>query len=139
MSRLDDAKRFAIVDEFTKIHTEVTGAPRHFVNVNFSEYADGRMFTGGKPRNTSIVYGFVRAGRTREVRAELLERLSEAWCRITGQDARMLVLGLIELESTSVMEAGLIMPAPGEEPEWLRKNATVLAELAADDIAVLND
>jgi hypothetical protein len=29
------------------------------------------------------------------------------------------------------MEAGLIMPAPGEEADWLRRNHDVLGELLA--------
>jgi phenylpyruvate tautomerase PptA (4-oxalocrotonate tautomerase family) len=123
--------RAALAEAITDIHSAVTGAPRGFVNVVFLEYQPGTYFTAGKPRTCSAINGTIRAGRDRETRARLLTELSRAWVSITGQDARAVLIGLNEMDPTSIMEAGLIMPAPGEEADWLQRNHDVLGELLA--------
>jgi len=123
--------RVALAEAITEVHCNVTGAPRGFVNVLFLEYAPGTYFTAGRPRACSAINATIRAGRDRETRARLLSELSQAWVSITGQDARELLIGLNEMDPTSIMEAGLIMPAPGEEAEWLQRNQEVLGELLA--------
>ena len=87
--------------------------------------------TAGKPNRCSVIGGSIRAGRDRETRARLLTDLSQAWVSITGQDARSILIALNDVDPTSIMEAGLIMPAPGEEAEWLERNQEVLGELLA--------
>ena len=128
---LSSDKRAAIAEAITEIHCSVTGAPRGFVNVVFTEYDPSSYFTAGKPNRCSAINGTIRAGRDRETRARLLAELSRAWVSITGQGARALLIGLNEIDPTSIMEAGLIMPAPGEEAEWLERNRQVLGELLA--------
>jgi len=123
--------RATLAEAITEIHSTVTGAPRGFVNVLFVEYQPGTYFTAGKPNTCSAINGSIRAGRDRETRARLLTELSQAWVSITGQDARSLLIGLNDVDPTSIMEAGLIMPAPGEEAEWLERNQEVLGELLA--------
>jgi len=123
--------RTTLAEAITEIHSTVTGAPRGFVNVLFVEYQPGTYFTAGKPNTCSAINGSIRAGRDRETRARLLTELSQAWVSITGQDARSLLIGLNDVDPTSIMEAGLIMPAPGEEAEWLERNHEVLGELLA--------
>jgi phenylpyruvate tautomerase PptA (4-oxalocrotonate tautomerase family) len=123
--------RAELAEAITDIHSTVTGAPRGFVNVVFLEYEPGTYFTAGKPNTCSAINGTIRAGRDRETRGRLLTELSQAWLSITGQDARSLLIGLNDIDPTSIMEAGLIMPAPGEEAEWLERNQEVLGELLA--------
>ncbi|MFA9271241.1 MAG: tautomerase family protein [Baekduiaceae bacterium] len=126
-----DEHRQPLATAITDIHVEVTGAPRHFVSVVFEERPTGVTFTGGRPAEPTIISGFVRAGREREARGALLSRISAAWCEITGQRPDQLVLGLIELDPTSTMEAGLIMPAPGEEAAWVEEHREALGALLA--------
>jgi phenylpyruvate tautomerase PptA (4-oxalocrotonate tautomerase family) len=126
---LDADRRADLAEAITAVHTSVTGAPRGFVNVVFSEYEPSAFFTAGRPHTASVIAATIRAGRDRATRAELLTRLSEAWTAITGQDARRLVLGLNEIDPTSVMEAGLIMPAPGEEAAWMDRHQHELGDL----------
>lgn len=123
--------RAALAEAITEVHCNVTGAPRGFVNVLFVEYVPGTYFTAGKPNTCSAINGSIRAGRDRETRERLLTELSTAWTAITGQDARSLLIGLNDMDPTSIMEAGLIMPAPGEEAEWLERNQETLGELLA--------
>jgi phenylpyruvate tautomerase PptA (4-oxalocrotonate tautomerase family) len=124
-------KRSALAEAITEVHCGVTGAPRGFVNVLFAEYDPANYFTAGKPNDCSVIGGSIRAGRDRESRARLLTELSQAWVSITGQDPRKVLIALNEVDPTSIMEAGLIMPAPGEEGEWLERNAEALGELLA--------
>src|SRR6185312_2272304 len=114
--------RVALAEAITSVHVSVTGAPRGFVNVVFLEYEPSAFFTAGRPNTVSVIGGTIRAGRDRATRAELLTRLSEAWVAITSQDARLVMIGLNEIDPTSIMEAGLIMPAPGEEAAWLERH-----------------
>ncbi|MEB3371379.1 tautomerase family protein [Saccharopolyspora mangrovi] len=125
-----DADRHAeLAEAITTIHSSVTGAPRGLVHVVFTEYEPSAFFTAGRPNTVSVISGAIRAGRDRAARAELLTRLSEAWTAITGQHPRSLVVGLNEIDPTSIMEAGLIMPAPGEEAAWMDRHKQELGEL----------
>ncbi|WP_060886754.1 tautomerase family protein [Streptomyces caniscabiei] len=126
---LDTDRRTELAEAITTVHTSVTGAPRAFVHVVFSEYEPSKFFTAGRPNTLSVINGAIRAGRDRAARAELLTRLSEAWTAITGQHPRSVVIGLNELDSTSVMEAGLIMPAPGEEAAWVERHKEELGQV----------
>jgi hypothetical protein len=101
---------------------------RGFVNVVFIEYETSAFFTAGRPNTMSVIGGTIRAGRDRATRAELLTRLSDAWIAITGQNARIVMIGLNEIDPTSSMEAGLIMPAPGEAA-WLDRHQQELGDV----------
>jgi phenylpyruvate tautomerase PptA (4-oxalocrotonate tautomerase family) len=122
----------AIAKEITRIHIEWTAAPEAFVNVVFSDLPRGSHFLGGAIReNGTLINALVRAGRTLETRQALLKSLSAAWSRLTGQPERNLVLRIEEADAATIMEAGLIMPRPGEETAWFEANKAVLGEMQA--------
>jgi phenylpyruvate tautomerase PptA (4-oxalocrotonate tautomerase family) len=125
--------RAGLADALTTVHVSVTGAPRGFVNVVFVEYESSTFFTAGRPNAVSVIAGTIRAGRDCATRAELLTRLSEAWLAITGEDGRSLIIGLNEIDPTSIMEAGLIMPAPGEEAAWLDRHKHELGDVLSQE------
>jgi phenylpyruvate tautomerase PptA (4-oxalocrotonate tautomerase family) len=121
----------AIAKEFTRIHVEFTAAPEPFVNVVFSDLPLGSHYLAGAVReNGTLINAIVRAGRTLETRQALLKSLSAAWSRLTGQPERKLVLRVEEADAATIMEAGLIMPRPGEEAAWMAANKAALGELA---------
>jgi phenylpyruvate tautomerase PptA (4-oxalocrotonate tautomerase family) len=130
---LDAGTRTALAEAITTVHCSVTGAPRGFVNVVFAEYEPTAYFTAGRPNTVSVISANIRAGRDRATRAELLTRLSESWSAITGQGARQILLGLNEVDPTSIMEAGLIMPAPGEEAAWMQRHKQELGQVLSLD------
>src|ERR1700712_428322 len=101
----------------------------------------GSLFGGksAEPAEAITDNGTIRAGRDRETRGRLLTELSQAWLSITGQDARSLLIGLNDIDPTSIKEAGLIMPASGEEAEWRERNQEVLGELLASQQAPRTD
>ena len=120
-----------IAKEFTRIHLEFTGAPEPFVNIVFQDLPSGSHYLGGAVReNGTLINAIVRAGRTLETRQALLKSLSAAWSRLTGQPERKLVIRVDEAEAETIMEAGLIMPRPGEEAAWMAANKAALGELA---------
>ena len=49
-----------------------------------------------------------------------------SWTEITGQSPKQVIAGLTEIDSDITMEYGLILPKPGDEPEWFAKNADAL-------------
>jgi phenylpyruvate tautomerase PptA (4-oxalocrotonate tautomerase family) len=122
----------AIAREITRIHVEFTAAPEPFVNVVFSDLPLGSHYLGGAVReNGTLINAIVRAGRTLETRQRLLKSISAAWSRLTGQPERNLVIRVEEADAETIMEAGLIMPRPGEEAAWMAANKVALGELAA--------
>jgi phenylpyruvate tautomerase PptA (4-oxalocrotonate tautomerase family) len=129
---LSPETKAAIAKEITRIHVEFTGAPEPFINVVFSALPLGSHYLAGAVReNGALINAIVRAGRTLETRQALLKSLSVAWSRLTGQPERNLILKVEEADPAVIMEAGLIMPRPGEEAAWLDANKAVLAEAQA--------
>jgi phenylpyruvate tautomerase PptA (4-oxalocrotonate tautomerase family) len=121
----------AIATEFTRIHREFTGAPEPFVNIVFLDLPHGSHYLGGAVReNGTLINAIVRAGRTLETRQALLKSISAAWSSLTGQPERKLVIRVEEADAETIMEAGLIMPRPGEEAAWMAANKEALGELA---------
>jgi phenylpyruvate tautomerase PptA (4-oxalocrotonate tautomerase family) len=65
--------RAEVASEITRLQVEATDAPRQFVNVVFFDIPRGHMFTAAAPSPNSIISGTIRAGRTLEVRQQLLK------------------------------------------------------------------
>jgi phenylpyruvate tautomerase PptA (4-oxalocrotonate tautomerase family) len=129
---LSPETKAAIAKEITRIHVELTAAPEPFINVVFSELPLGSHYLAGAVReNGTLINAIVRAGRTLETRQALLKSLSAAWSRLTGQPERNLILKVEEADPAVIMEAGLIMPRPGEEAAWMEANKTTLGEVLA--------
>ena len=129
---LSPQTKSAIAKEITRIHREFTGAPEPFVNIVFLDLPYGSHYLGGAVReNGTLINAIVRAGRTLETRQALLKSLSAAWSRLTGQPERKLVIRVEAADAETIMEAGLIMPRPGEEDAWMAANKAALGELAA--------
>ena len=129
---LSPETKAAIAKEITRIHVEFTAAPEPFINVVFSDLPLGSHYLAGAVReNGTLINAIVRAGRTLETRQALLKSLSAAWSRLTGQPERNLILKVEEADPAVIMEAGLIMPRPGEEAAWIEANKTALGELLA--------
>jgi len=127
---LSPETKAAIAKEFTRIHVESTGAPEPFVNIVFCDLPLGSHYLAGAVReNGTLINAIVRAGRTLKTRQALLTSLSAAWARLTGQPERNLVLRVEEADTATIMEAGLVMPRPGEEAAWFEANKAILGEM----------
>lgn len=126
---LTNSAKAQIADEITTIHTNATGAPELFVNVLFHEVQKGDCFVARKPSGHSYLFGVIRRGRVLETRQAMLREFSRMWTRVTGQSEARLLVALTEFDPANAMEAGLILPEPGQEPQWLDENHARLAEL----------
>jgi len=94
----------------TKVHTSVTGAPAKYVNVSFVEVPPGNLFVGDEPVAHGRMVGIIRAGRTAEVKHELITGLAEAWSAVTGEPKDGFALFLQEVPGDMVMEYGETLP-----------------------------
>jgi phenylpyruvate tautomerase PptA (4-oxalocrotonate tautomerase family) len=126
---LTKSAKTKIVDEITTIHTNATKAPELYVNVLFHEIPEGDCFVARKPSSHSYLFGAIRHGRDLETRQAMLREFSRMWTRVTGQSEAEFLVVLSEADPANAMEAGLILPEPGHEQEWLDENRTRLTEL----------
>jgi hypothetical protein len=51
------------------------------------------------------------------------------WIRVTGQSEAELMVSLTETDPANAMEAGLILPEPGQEHQWFDQNGARLTQL----------
>lgn len=126
---LTTSAKAKLADEITTIHTSATGAPELYVNVLFHEIPEGDCFVARKPSTHSYVFGLIRHGRDLETRQAMLRDFSRMWTRVTGQSEAELLVALSEVDPANAMEAGLILPEPGQEQEWFDENRARLTEL----------
>ena len=56
-----------------------------------------------------------------------MKEIATAWSRLTGQPENQLLIRVFEVNPETVMEFGLILPAPGGEEAWMAENAAALA------------
>jgi phenylpyruvate tautomerase PptA (4-oxalocrotonate tautomerase family) len=94
----------------TKVHTSVTGAPARYVNVSFVEVPPGNLFVGDEQVASGRMVGIIRAGRTAEVKHELITGLADAWSAVTGEPRDGFALFLQEVPGSMVMEYGDTLP-----------------------------
>ena len=118
-----------IADEMTSLYCNVTGAPASWVKVLFHELTEGDCFSAGKPATQSLILAINRHGRDLETRRAMLRELAQIWTRNSGQPEAELWISVTEIDPTNVIDAGLFIPEPGHEREWLEENRDRLAEL----------
>lgn len=118
-----------IAGEITTIHTNATGAPELYVNVLFHDIPEGDYFVAGQRSGHSFLFGLIRHGRDLETRQTMLRDFSRMWARVTGQSEAEFLVALSEADPANTMEAGLVLPEPGQEHAWFDENRARLAEL----------
>jgi phenylpyruvate tautomerase PptA (4-oxalocrotonate tautomerase family) len=119
---LDEAKRAKLANEITRIHCEMTGAPRMFVHVAFVEAKRGTCYSGGEFSKVSFVFANWRAGRPIELKQTFLKTVAEMWARETRTDVKDVLVSISELPAENAMEFGQILPPPNQEKEWLTQH-----------------
>lgn len=127
---LTESAKANIADEMTSLYCNFTGAPPSWVKVLFHEMPDGDCFSAGKPAaQQSLILAINRRGRDLDTRRAMLRQLSQIWTRNSGQPEADLWISVTEIDPTNVLEAGLFIPEPGHEAEWLEENRERLVEL----------
>lgn len=109
-------QRQEIALAFTDIHCGSTGAPRSFVSVAFFETPEGEQSEFG---SEYYLDGGNRAGRSEEVKQQLLDDLTRAFSDISGVPTNQIPGRIRENPASWTMEGGFVLPEPGQEgPEW---------------------
>jgi phenylpyruvate tautomerase PptA (4-oxalocrotonate tautomerase family) len=116
-------QRDRIARGITRIHHDVTHAPEPFVRVVFEPMPYGNIYTAGEIDTSIVLFGNVRAGRSEVQRRQLVEQCYALLREVTGADPGQIVVGLNELPSTWLMEAGFFMPEATDEAEsaWIAR------------------
>ncbi|MGI8648999.1 MAG: tautomerase family protein [Rubrobacter sp.] len=99
----------------TDVHASLTGAPASYVNVAFTEVAPGSIFVAGEEVHHGRMVGWIRPGRTTEVKRALLNGIANAWSETTGEPAEGFALFLQEIPGSQMLEEGRMLPDPSED------------------------
>ncbi|MBB1495253.1 tautomerase family protein [Propioniciclava sp. MC1595] len=119
--RLNGDARATLARAITTAHTAATGAQGFFAQVVFEEVDADRHFVGGAPIADELVFvhGQIRAGRTPEQKAALLDALGGAVREALGVPRRAVWVYLVDLPPANMVEYGYVLPAAGDEAAWL--------------------
>ena len=123
-------QRKEIAAATTDVHSGISAAPRSFVQVLFMETEKGTavpdLFGSGSFEYDTkhFIAGGNRAGRPAEVKQQILDGLMKEFCRIANIDKSEISGKISESPASWGMEAGEILPEPGQEPaHWYEHEA----------------
>ena len=108
-------RKAEIAAAVTRVHTETTGAPAHYVNCTFIEVPPGSIFVAGDAVDAGRMVGIIRGGRGEEVKRTLLRGLAEAWSAATGEPVEGFALFIHEVPGYQVMEGGELLGEAAED------------------------
>ena len=120
---LDYDQRERIAVAFTDVHCGNSAAPRNFVQVAFMDSEGAGEVTDTHGRGVLrydtpyFIAGGNRAGRSAAVKERILDQLIERLVDIAGVPREMVSGQISEAPASWTMEAGKILPDPGEESE----------------------
>lgn len=118
----EDAKP-KIAADITAIHCDITGAPRTFVHAFFFEDAPQLPING----KSVFLFGSIRAGRTDEQKAELVNRMKASIYTHASVPLSEIIVDTTDVPASWVMEGGQVLPEPGEEEAWLAAHHAMTA------------
>jgi phenylpyruvate tautomerase PptA (4-oxalocrotonate tautomerase family) len=110
-----------IVIEITRIHCEATGGLPRFVQIQFEEVEPGDVFQNGKPSQAVRLHARIRAGRDADTKYRMLRAYTDLIVRVARVPIDDVMVAFIETPFENVMEAGVRLPAPGNEKAWLER------------------
>jgi phenylpyruvate tautomerase PptA (4-oxalocrotonate tautomerase family) len=110
-----------IAQDVTRTHNQVTRAEAFFAQVIFQDIPRGNWFMGGASfdSNTIFLQGFVRSGRTSDMKHDLLVQLIEVVAAAASRPRSRVWGYLCEMAPGLMTEHGHFLPAPGAELAWL--------------------
>jgi phenylpyruvate tautomerase PptA (4-oxalocrotonate tautomerase family) len=116
---LDGKQKAEVAQAISQRHSEATGAPSFFVQVQIDETPSRQRFLGGTLTNDHIwIRGDIRAGRPDEVRRRLMTNIMHDISRIAGIPGSSVWIYLCNLAPADMIEHGHVLPAPGQEQQW---------------------
>ena len=117
---LGKSKKKSIAEGITKIHSKTTGANTYFAQVIFNETKKNSHFMGGKVIKDEQIYlnGQIRAGRSKEVKDDLIDQLKKLLAKETKLDQSNVWVYIVDLEPSQMVEYGEVLPVSGQEKVW---------------------
>ena len=115
-NELDQQTKQSVARAITDTHCGLTGAPKEFVHVFYIE--SGEVEEEGCIK----VLGAIRAGRSEEIVDGIILKIQNAISTAVDIPYEKIKVQLMGVQAKWVMEAGAIMPEPGEEAEWFEKH-----------------
>ena len=119
---LDKDQRSRIAAAFTDIHCGISTAPRSFVHVAFMEVNGSGSIADSHGSRTLeydtpyFIAGGNRAGRPQKIREQILDELMDRLSEIASVPRADVSGHISEQPASWTMEAGQLLPEPGEEP-----------------------
>ena len=114
-NEFDAQTKLSVAKSITATHCGLTGAPKEFVHVFYIE-------SDQVEKGTVEVLGALRSGRSEEVENAIIAKIQDAILPIADMSRDKIKVGLMGIVAKWVMEAGAIMPEPGEEADWFEKH-----------------
>jgi phenylpyruvate tautomerase PptA (4-oxalocrotonate tautomerase family) len=114
-NELDQQTKESVAKSITDTHCGLTGAPKEFVHVFYIQSDD-------VAKGTVEVLGAIRAGRSDEVKNGIIGKIEDAILSAADVTRDKIKVSLMGVVAKWVMEAGAIMPEPGQEAEWFAKH-----------------
>ena len=81
----------------------------------------GDVFQDGKPSRAVQLHARIRADRDGETKHRLLRAYTDLIVRVARVPVDDVMIAFIETPFENVMEAGVRLPAPGDEKAWLER------------------
>lgn len=127
--RLNGDARATLARAITTAHTAATGAQGFFAQVVFEEVDADRHFVGGAPIADELVFvhGQIRAGRTPEQKAALLDALGGAVREALGVPAGRCGSTSSTCRPRTWSSTGTSCPRQGTRPRGWRPSTTTPA------------
>jgi phenylpyruvate tautomerase PptA (4-oxalocrotonate tautomerase family) len=110
-----------LVRDITRIHCEATGSLPLFVQIQFEEVKPGDVFQNGKPSRAVRLHARIRAGRNPDTKHRMLRAYTDLIVKVARVPINDVMVAFTETPYENVMEAGVRLPAPGEERAWLER------------------
>ncbi|KPJ81584.1 MAG: 4-oxalocrotonate tautomerase [Gammaproteobacteria bacterium SG8_30] len=120
MGLLDAERKARIARAVTLAHAEVTGAPPHLAQVLFRDVPPQDHYVGGAllEHDHVFVHGHIRGGRSTELRAALVRRLTDDVAATARVDRLAVWVYLSEIPAAAMVEFGHVLPEAGQEAAW---------------------
>jgi phenylpyruvate tautomerase PptA (4-oxalocrotonate tautomerase family) len=116
--KLNDSQKHEIAKCISHRHKEATGAPISMTQVIIEESL-ANCYLGWERKSDHIwLRGDIRAGRTVEVRTQMMLKMMEDINGITHIGIDNIWVYLCNLAPTDMVEYGRVLPKPGEEKQW---------------------
>ena len=125
-----DAKA-ALAGEITRIHADINHVPSTYVNVVFHTLPADDVYTDGRPAEPLLVNGWVRAGHPEADTTRLALEIAAAATRVTGIPAERVMVLFESSPAHYAVEAGRVLPQPGEEAAWIAESADLTEQPSA--------